>query len=229
MTQVENTNLNNVFFPNNDKVLKSALLPTTVTGVEQAAVFMEIGVMMHHAANKFISHQASKGRIDINISKKIVDGWKSKGKPPVNEYMYDRETQRFLVSMHANVFEFWGPEAGNSIDVGAVLLCWKCVARDLAEATYCLPDIALLKLLSDVNRIMLLLGAPDKMHHRLWTIHTGCSTIITQAQHIKRDKSEIGRTAQWLPPPTPPMDGPLGKYGGLKLIPDWYNGEDEWK
>jgi hypothetical protein len=121
---------------------------------EQARIYVEVELMIVHTANKFLMTQFSHGRIGVDSIKKIVDGWKSKGRPLVLEFMYDQATQRELVVANRHNFRFRGETAGSELRTTSMLYNWKQVASLMLIRTFCTADPVLLKLLFDVEQIL---------------------------------------------------------------------------
>lgn len=211
-----------------EKPTKLTVLSISLRPPEQARVYVEVELMIVHTANNFLMTQFSHGRIGVDSIKKIVDGWRSKGRPLVLEFMYDQATQRELVVANRHNFRFHGDTAGSELRTSSMLYNWKQVASLMLIRTFCTADPVLLKLLFDVEQILELLGAGELVMLRLQQIRT------TTNQTIRAERNNQGlRAATQAYSQTRPMDWnarPLGRdgipledgYGGLKLVPDSY-------
>lgn len=187
--------------------------------------------MLVHTANCFLMAQFSQGRIAVDSIKKIVDMWKSKGRPIVIEFMYDQATQRELIATNQHNFRFHGGRAGDEIRINAMLYNWKQVASLMAIRTFCTADTIMLKLLFDIEQILELLGAGEPVLLRLQQIRASANEMMRVARHNKEVKAAAqavprGREMAWNThsstgsgSQSESMDDP---YGGLKLVPDSY-------
>jgi len=188
--------------------------------------------MLVHSANKFLMNQFSQGRIAIDSVKKIVDSWKSKGRPVVMEFMYDQATQRDLVAANQHNFRFHGDRAGDAIRVNSMLYNWKQVANQMSIRTFCSADTVILKLLFDIEQILDLLGAGEGIMFRLQQIRAsanGAVRVALQQQDAKIEGQNIPRGAEMARSirdsnSTEGSSRSHGNdaYGGLKLVPDSY-------
>ncbi|KAH8684901.1 hypothetical protein BGZ60DRAFT_524098 [Tricladium varicosporioides] len=215
---------------------KSTNMPNLSTSLgppEQARTFMELELMLSHTANSFLMSQFSQGRMSVDTIKKTVEGWKSKGRPTVIEFMYDQATQRDLVAANHQHFRFYGPRAGDDIRVASMLYNWRQVAGQLAIRTFCSADTVILKLLFDIEQILELLGAAEPIMLRVQQIRVrvrelmeevrnkregrASSQMYPESQQKARDSesSSITRSRSG----SGPTDDP---YSGLKLVPDNY-------
>lgn len=216
----------------NDKHPKLSMLSISLGPPEQARLFMEAELMIVHSANKFLMNQFSQGRIAIDSVKKIVDAWKSKGRPIVIQFMYDQATQRDLVAANQHNFRFHGDRAGDAIRVNSMLYNWKQVASQMSIRTFCSADTVILKLLFDIEQILELLGAGEGIMLRLQQIRASANETMRVARQKKDAKIEtqsIGRGAEmaWSVRDSNSTDGSSRShgndtYGGLKLVPDSY-------
>ena len=146
--------------------------------------------MLVHTANTFLMNQFSQGRMDIDSIKKIVEGWKNKGRPIVIEFMYDQATQRELVLANQHSFRFNGQNSGSEMRINSMLYNWKQVANLMLIRTFCNADTVILKLLFDIEQILELLGAVEPMMIRLQQIRA-TSTEMMRVARLSKD----GKTA----------------------------------
>jgi len=166
---------------------------------EQARIYMELELMLAHTANSFLMSQFSQGRIAIDSIKKTVDGWKAKGRPSVLEFMYDQGTQRDLVAINQNTFQFHGDRASDSVRVNSMLYNWKQIASHMAIRTFCSSDSVILKLIFDIGQILELLGAVEGLVSRYQNIRMSVNDKVQVARRKKRveAKFEHGRELSW--------------------------------
>jgi len=202
------------------KSIKGKLLPISVGRFEQATVILEVELMLHHNANRFLATEFSEHRVTIDSVKKIDEIWKSKGQPEIMEFMYPLDLQRQLVALNLPRLRFFGPRAGDDLKVMGMLNIWESVAKALTRKTFCSPDSVLKKLLFDIEGILELLGTGADMLYRFQMIRQYLHNFIEVELAKKAAQPDLGITKEWLP--TKAQDALLGgdPYGGLKLVPD---------
>lgn len=199
------------------------------------------------SANSFLMNQFSQGRIAVDTIKKIVDQWKSKGRPVVIEFMYDQGTQRDLVALNQHNFRFYGERAGDANRVNGMLYNWKAVANLMSIRTLCNADTVILKLLFDVEQILELLGAREPVMLRLQQIRSQANeTMRLERQRRSAGSSVVvgvnGGRETWSTQSRSSMDDNAttrsysidmtgsknhsvdgaDPYGGMKLVPEGY-------
>jgi hypothetical protein len=217
-----------------EKHPKISVLTISLSPPEQARISMEVELMLVHTANRFLMNQFSQGRIAVESIKKIVDMWKSKGRPIVIEFMYDQATQRDLVVANQHNFRFHGDRAGDNNRITSFLYTWKQVASLMAIRTFCNADTVMLKMLFDIEQILECLGAPEPLMLRLQQIRTSSNELM----RLKRQKNEsmsntlnasIGHDLPWgnRESGTESVGSAQNRsmndpYGGMKLVPDQY-------
>lgn len=214
-----------------DKLL-SPTLSISISPPEQAGVCMEIELMLVITANTFLMDQFSQGRMSVDSIKKTVDTWKARGRPVVTQFMYDQATQRDLVAVNQHNFRFYGERAGDSIRVNSTLYNWKQVAALMAIRTFCNADTIISKLIFDVEQILELLGAIDKVLLRLQQIRAQMTEKMRTARQKEdsKGKSYTSRdSGQGFQAVRNSIDNVLDEqpvqdhYGGMKLVPEAYS------
>lgn len=189
-------------FRNDEKHPKISVLAISLGPPEQARILMEIELMVVHTANSFIMSQFSQGRMGVDSIKKVVDMWKSKGRPPVTEFMYDQATQRELVVANQHNFRFHGDTAVNGVRIASMLYNWKNVASLMAVRIFCVADTVLLKLVFDVEQILELLGAGEPILLRLQAIRVVMNEMMRLARQnniksVSTSNSRMGCETGW--------------------------------
>jgi len=209
-----------------DKQPNLTILSVSLGPPEQARIYMEVELMLVHTANNFLMTQFSHGRMAMDSIKKTVDTWKARGRPTVLEFMYDQATQRDLIAVNQHNFRFYGARAGDGVKINATLYNWRQVASFMVIRTFCDADTIILKLLFDIEQILELLGAREPILKRLRQIRV--STIENMRVARAKDQSSTGREQTWNSQSSnenasraQSFDDP---YGGLKLVPESYNG-----
>lgn len=183
-----------------DKHPKLSILARSLSPPEQARVDMELELSLVHTANSFLMSQFRQGRMAVESIKKVSDAWRSKGRHPVIEFMYDQVTQRELVVANQHNFRFHGERAGDEIRINAMLYNWKQVSTLMAIRTFCNADTIILKLIFDIEQILELLGATEP--------------ILLRLQHIRAQASESMRVARRKENEKPTSQ----QYGGNKAL-----------
>lgn len=210
---------------------KLSVLSVSLSAPEQAKIYMELELMVVISANTFLMNQFSQGRIAVDTIKKIVDVWKSKGRPVVIEFMYDQGTQRDLVALNQHNFRFYGERAADSMRINSMLYNWKSVASLMAVRTLCNADTVILKLLFDMEQILELLGARDPIMLRLQQIRSSANETMRLARMKETGNSVPENTAPgrdtWSSRGSDDKGSSRGysgedPYGGMKLVPDSY-------
>lgn len=199
------------------------------------------------SANSFLMNQFSQGRIAVDTIKKIVDQWKSKGRPVVIEFMYDQGTQRDLVALNQHNFRFYGERAGDANRVNGMLYNWKAVANLMSVRTLCNADTVILKLLFDVEQILELLGAREPVMLRLQQIRSQANEMMRLERQRRSEGNSVmegvnGGRETWGTQSRSSMDDNgtarsysidmtssrnqsedgIDLYGGMKLVPEGY-------
>ena len=189
--------------------------------------------MLVTTANAFLMRQFSQGRMSVDTIKKTVDGWRNKGRPIVTQFMYDQATQRDLIAVNQDNFQFHGERAGDGIRVNSMLYNWKQVASLMCLRTFCNTDTVMVKLLFDAEQILELLGASEDTMFRLQQIRAQVNETLRVGRQC--NDSQANKNAFQTDRGVSLMNQYHGEgmvdgkqpnsdaYGGMKLVPDSYS------
>ena len=137
---------------------KAAELPVSIDYGDQMRLYGEIELMLSTAANGFLMEQKEEGRLSVSSVKKVTKSWFEDGRPQVLEFRFDLATQLKLVQLNVETFHFFGPDGHDGMRQAVLFNCWRSVARELSIRTFCAPDSAVKKMMSECYRILEMLG-----------------------------------------------------------------------
>ncbi len=149
-----------------DKARLSRTLAISLTSREQSLIYCELEFILTTALNGYLTYQFNSGRLDPQKLHKIEEAWKQKGRPRVQSFRYDLETQLDLLRLHVNDFRFYGRTAAGPAGIIGIIDMMRVNARVIRIRTFCQPDTVIAKQILDSECLFDLLGCPEA----LWTI-----------------------------------------------------------
>ncbi|KAK3989585.1 hypothetical protein QBC44DRAFT_266691, partial [Cladorrhinum sp. PSN332] len=132
-------------------------LPLSLNPREQSLLACELDFAVASALEAYIQSQFARGRVNLDVIKRVAENWARKGRPKVIGFRYDIETQVEIVKSHINDFQFHGHYATNPAIIG-VLESMRMAAKAMAVRTYCYPDTVIAKWLGDTRKLFELIG-----------------------------------------------------------------------
>jgi hypothetical protein len=157
-------------YPSRNQVARVSTVPISLNPAQQVEVYSVIEPLICEVANTFLFHEYHGCRMSVDSLTKVMDYWKSKGRPPVLEFRYDQSTQRDLIVANQNTFRFYGPNANDPLQVNAMLYAWKNNARDMSIRTFCYPDSIIKIHLRDTFVILDYLGGHPAQYIALYEL-----------------------------------------------------------
>ena len=91
--------------------------PISMSPYAQSVLTSQIELMVTVTANRFLLIQHEHGRMSPESLTKVLEFWKSKGRPQVIEFHFDQATQRDLIVSNLKTFRFFGRHAGEPVAV----------------------------------------------------------------------------------------------------------------
>ncbi len=158
--------------------------------------------MICATANSFLMNQKRHGLMSLESITKVIETWKSKGRPQVIQFQFDQATQRDLILYNLKAFQFCGPQAEDAIAINSMMYNWKSVAKEMSVRTFCTPDSVIRKHLHDIYKILEMLGAPEVTFLAFQDISVNAAKTMRDAQR-KRDEQQFiqyGVERPWYPP-----------------------------
>ncbi|KAI9847099.1 MAG: hypothetical protein M1837_003217 [Sclerophora amabilis] len=176
--------------------------PVSLDPPAQAKLYSEVELMICVTANTYLMQQHRLGRMSVESVYKILDFWKSKGRPQVIEFQFDQATQRDLILHNIKSFRFYGPNAENSLALNSMLYGWKALAKEMNVRTFCTPDSAIKKHLHDIYKILELLGAPLTTFLAFQEVQVNGLRIMREEQERREERAQLrpGVERAWIPP-----------------------------
>ena len=173
----------------------------TLTPPQQAKLYSEMELMICATANTYLQVQQSEGRMSIESLKKVLETWQAKNRPQVIEFMFDQQTQREFIVANMKSFRFFGPNGNNIISVNTMLHAWKSLAKELAVRTFCAPDVAVKKNMSDCSKVLTVLGAPKVILSAFNNIRLTTEWTIERGQRYRDEYENVdyGVERDWEP------------------------------
>ncbi|KAH7311757.1 hypothetical protein B0I35DRAFT_514476 [Stachybotrys elegans] len=146
---------------------QSATANITVHPREQCLLYGELEYFLTEGLHLYISSELDRGRLVLDKLKKVADAWQQRGRPHVNGFRYDLETQLDLVELHINDFSFHGRRQGNPVEIAGLLYTMKINARAMRVRTYCQPDSVIAKQIVDAQSLLNLIGSGPEVQDQI--------------------------------------------------------------
>ena len=153
-------------------------------------------------ANKFLKNELKAGRVSLEATVKLTNGWKARNRAQVVEFQFDQLTQCEFISWHMDEFRFYGPCAEDPIALQAMFKAWKTLAKEMSVRTHCNPDSMLKKQMTDIYKILELLGAATVTFLAFQELHvTALKTMEDkEKKRAEKEKIQFGIPKNWEPP-----------------------------
>ena len=176
--------------------------PVSLDPPAQSTLSSKIELMLITTANAYILRQHAAGRLSPDTVVKVMDYWKSRGRPQVIEFQFDQATQRDLIVSNLKTFTFHGKFRGDRLAINSMLYMWRTIAKEMSIRTFCTPDSVLRKHMHDTYRILELLGAATSTFIAFNQTQVRALKDMKE-QQLKRaamESREIGVEKPWCPP-----------------------------
>ena len=155
----------------------------------QARLQADVELLICVSSNKFILHEAQRGRISKDTVTKVRRSWEARNLPQVLEYHYDQATQRELILANFRTVHFNGQFANDPVALNSTMLSWGTLAKEMSVRTFCSADSAIKKQLHDSQRVLEMLGAPLITCLAFEQLH-----VKALANMTKRQKERLARS-----------------------------------
>ena len=129
----------------------------------QARLFSELELVLTKTINDYLLGEKIMGRMSEASIEKVVKSWMAKGRPLPSEFYFDLATQLELFHANLNTFRFFGQHQGSYLHIQSMLNGWSGLAKNLNRRTLSTPDSDIKKYLVDIDNILVLLGADQKV------------------------------------------------------------------
>ena len=131
----------------------------SVHGLLQARIYAEMELMVCATANQYLTEQNSEGRISQESCTRVMDLWKSQGRPDVEEFRLDQASQRKLIIMNLKTVRFYGADHDFPETANFMLKNWKALIVDMSARHFYNPDHVMRHHFAHASKVLDLLGA----------------------------------------------------------------------
>ncbi|KZF19393.1 hypothetical protein L228DRAFT_42631 [Xylona heveae TC161] len=175
--------------------------PVSLDPPTQAKLYSEIELMICATANTYLIKQNQECRMSVESLRRVIEYWRSKGRPQVIEFQFDQATQRDLILYNIKTFRFFGERAENPVALNAMMHTWKTVAKEMAVRTFCNPDSVVRKHLHDIHLTLEFLGAPAVTFLAFQDMQLEALRAMNEAQKARENnRFQQGVEKVWIPP-----------------------------
>lgn len=175
------------------KMLPPSTFPISLDPSYQARLIADVELMLVISANRFLTREATAGRISRHSIEKFRRDWEAKNLAQVVEYQFDQGTQRAIILDNLRDVRFCGEIGNNPIALTAALHAWGIMVKEMNVRTFCAGDSVIRKWLNDTPRILEMLGAPYITFSTFEKIQTKTQLVIGQRQrHARQAEDQNG-------------------------------------
>lgn len=135
------------------------VLRISLDRLDQVRLYSELELMICVTANNYLNLQNVEGRISEESRTRVMEAWKSKGRPNAVEFRLDQASQRELIGLNFNTVRFYGDPRDTDVRAITMLNQWKAFIADLSPNNFCNPNPVVRCHLADAYRVLDLLGA----------------------------------------------------------------------